>query len=188
MAHSYIWYSCVGKRSFPPCANRRSQPQNFCTIGPNCPVQGALGTGKLYKPGLVCLILIGVASSARFVAFIAMFSSFLRASLAALVASAVAVSAAPAIIIDVDLTVMLSLPDSKGDGSENVKVVTTVANTGNKPVQLLEDPRGVLRYFPEDSFIITGPADSHPSFNGARVSLASGYLTNLRSDAFGFCF
>jgi len=114
--------------------------------------------------------------------------SFLRASLVALVASAVAVSAAPAIILDVNLTVILSPLGLKGDGSENMKVITTVANTGSKQVKLLKDPRGVLRSFPEDSFIITGPTGSRPSFNGARVSLASGYLTNLRADAFSFCF
>lgn len=117
-----------------------------------------------------------------------MLSSYLRASFIALVASAVAVSAAPANIPGVGLTVILSLPASKGDGSENMKVITTVANTGNKPVKLLKDPRGVLSSFPEDSFAITSFTGSQPSFNGARVCLASGYPTNLRSDAFGLRF
>ena len=117
-----------------------------------------------------------------------MLFSSLRASLVALVASAVAVSAAPAIDIDINLTVIVSLLSSKGDGSENMKVTTTVTNTGNKSVKLLKDPRGVLSSFPENSFKITGPTGSHPSFTGARVSLASGYLTDLRADAFGSHF
>ena len=115
-----------------------------------------------------------------------MFSSSLHAALIALVA--VAVSAAPAVTPDANLAVLLSLPGLNGDGSENMKVTTTVANTGNKPVKLLKDPRGVLSSFPEDSFAITSFTGSQPSFNGARVSLASGYPTNLRSDAFGFHF
>ena len=115
-----------------------------------------------------------------------MFSSSLHAALIALVA--VAVSAAPAVTPDANLAVLLSLPGLNGDGSENMKVTTTVANTGNKPVKLLKDPRGVLSSFPEDSFIITGPSGSHPSFSGARVSLASGYLTSFRAYALGFRF
>ena len=111
-----------------------------------------------------------------------MFSFSLRASLIALVASVVAVSAAPSTTPDVDLTVRL------GDGSEDMKVITTVANTGSKPVKLFKDPRGVLSPFPEDSFTITGPTGSRPSFNGARASLASDYLTNLHPDAFCFHF
>jgi len=117
-----------------------------------------------------------------------MLPSSLRASLVALVASAFAVSAAPAVALDVHLIVTLSLLSLKGDGSENTNVITTVANTGDKSVKLLKDPRGVLDSFPEDSFTITGPAGSHPSFNGARVSLASGYPTNSRANAFGFHF
>jgi len=117
-----------------------------------------------------------------------MLPSSLSASLVALVASAIAVSAAPAASINVGLTITLSLPGLKGDGSENTNVVTTVANTGDKSVKLLNDPSGVLDSFPADSFTITGPTGSQPSFNGARVSLTSGYLTNLHHDTFRFHF
>ena len=117
-----------------------------------------------------------------------MFSSSFRASLVAIIASAVAVSAAPGILVDINLTVLLSLLGLKDGGSESMKVVTTVANTGNKPLRLLRDPRGVLNSFPEDSFTIADSTGSRPSFNGARVRLVSGYLTNSRADAFGFHF
>ena len=130
---------------------------------------------------------IGVTSPARFITFFTMFSSSLRASLVALIASGVAVSAAPALILGINLSVILSL-GSKSNGPENMNVVTTVANTGSKSVKLLKDPRGVLNSFPENSFTITGPTGSQPSFNGARVSLASSYVTKLRADAFGLPF
>jgi len=83
----------------------------------------------------------------------------------------VVVSAVPAITIDVDLTVTLSLPGSDGDGSENMKVITTVANTGDKTLKLLKDPRGILDSFPEDSFTVTDAAGSRPPFIGAKVNL-----------------
>ena len=117
--------------------------------------------------------LIGVASSTAFTTFITMFSSSLRASLVALVASAIVVSAAPG------LTVKTSTPNLKVDGLENLKVTTTVTNSGDETLKLLNDPRGVLNPFPENSFSITDTAGSRPSFNGAKVSCASCHLTNM---------
>ena len=111
-----------------------------------------------------------------------MFSSSLRASLIALVASAVVVSAGPG------LTVKTSTPNAKVDGLGNLKVTATVTNTGDQTLKLLKDPRGVLNTFPENTFSITGAVGSSPSFNGAKVDHASGYLTNTRAHAFGFRF
>ena len=92
-----------------------------------------------------------------------MFSSSLRASLVALVASAVAVSAAPGLVI--------KTPTSSLDvgGLENLKVTTTVINTGDETLKLLNDPRGVLNSFSENSFSITDAAGSRPLFKGAKV-------------------
>jgi len=111
-----------------------------------------------------------------------MFSSSLRASLVALVASVVLVSAGPG------LTVKTSTPSNKVNGLGSLKVTVTVTNTGDETLKLLNDPRGVLNTFPENTFSITDPTGSGPSFNGAKVYVTSGYLTNACAHAFGFRF
>ena len=111
-----------------------------------------------------------------------MFSSSLYASLIALVASAIVVSAAPG------LTVKASIPNTDVDGVENLKVTTTVTNTGDETLKLLNDPRGVLSFFPENTFSITDPTGSRPLFTGAKVNYASGYLTKACVHAGGSCF
>jgi len=108
-----------------------------------------------------------------------MFCHFLRTPLIVLVASTVAVSAAPG------LTVKTSTPNIKVDGLENLKVTTTVVNTGDETLKLLNDPRGVLNTFPENTFSITDAAGSRPLFNGAKVN--RGFLTNTCIHAFGSC-
>ena len=97
-----------------------------------------------------------------------MLSSSLHASLIAFVTSAVAVSAA-AISAAPGLTVNTSIPNVQVNGLENLKVTTTVTNTGGKTLKLLNDPRGALSPFPENTFSITDPNGSSPSFNGAKV-------------------
>jgi peptidyl-Lys metalloendopeptidase len=111
-----------------------------------------------------------------------MFSSYLRASLAALVASAITASAAPS------LTVKTSTPNAIVDGLGNLKVTATITNTGDETLKLLNDPRGVLNKFPENSFNITDATGSRPSFNGAKVNHASGHLTSMCAQVFGFRF
>ena len=92
-----------------------------------------------------------------------MFSSFLCASLVALIASVVAVSATPS------LTIKTLVPNVLVDELENLKVITTVTNTGDETLKLLNDPRGALSSFPEDTFSITDATGSRPSFNGVKV-------------------
>ena len=87
-----------------------------------------------------------------------------RASLVALAASAVAVSASPG------LTVKTSTPSTNVDGLQNLKVTTTITNTGDEILKLLNDPRGVLDPFPGNSFTITDASGSRPSFVGATVN------------------
>ena len=93
-----------------------------------------------------------------------MFSSSLCAPLIALIASAISISAAPSLTLDAS-----TLNGVNVDGLENLKVTTTITNTGDGTLRLLNDPRGVLDTFPEDSFFITDLAGSGPSFNGAKV-------------------
>ena len=92
-----------------------------------------------------------------------MFSSSLRAALVALVASAVAVSAAPG------LTLKLSGAE-KVDGVDNLKVVATLENTGDETLKLLNDPRGPLSTLPTETFFIEHEATgATPSFTGVKV-------------------
>ena len=112
-----------------------------------------------------------------------MLSSSLRAFLIALVASAAAVYAAPVADISLGLHVSVEL---NLNGRPGPLLTVTVDNRSGKTLKLLKDPRGVLDTFPEDSFAITDATGSRPSFNGAKVSHASGYLASSRADGFGF--
>ena len=103
--------------------------------------------------------------------------SSLRAVVAVLVASAVAAGAAPS------LTVKASAPNVEVYGLRNMKVTVTIINTGDEVLKLLNDPRGVLSSFPEDSFIITNANGTHPSFDGAKVNYRSGRPGNVRVNA-----
>jgi peptidyl-Lys metalloendopeptidase len=108
-----------------------------------------------------------------------MFFSYLHASLVALVSYTVTVSVAPG------LTVKTPTPNANVDGLENLKVTATITNTGDLTLKLLNDPRGVLDAFPENSFNITGATGSRPLFNGAKVSCGSGHPINMCIHAFG---
>ena len=109
-----------------------------------------------------------------------MLSSSLRDFFIALVVSAVAVSAAPG------LTVKASTSSVNVDGLENLKVTTSVTNTGDEALKLLNDPRGVLNIFPEDTFTVTDASGSRPSFNGAKVIHPPGCPPNTCADGFGY--
>jgi len=178
-------FSVRNKRNDPRCSPTvgvRHSTYNISLTPCGCyPVYDGLGTRRLFKSGLFG----HTAPSAPFPTLTIMFSSPLRASFVALVASAVAISAAPALTSNVDLTVTLSLLDLKDDGPGNMKVVTTIVNTGNKTLKLLKDPRGILDSFPDDTFTVTDPTGSHPPFIGAKVNHASGHLTTVRTDACG---
>ena len=91
-----------------------------------------------------------------------MFSSTLRAALIALVATATAVSATPSLLLKV------SGPQAV-DGVENLRVVTTLTNTGDETLKLLKDPNSVLNTMPADTFTITAADGSSPSFAGVRL-------------------
>ena len=114
-----------------------------------------------------------------------MFSSFLRAPLTALVTYVAAVSAIPAISSAPSLTVKTSIADLNFDGLKSLEVTATIVNTGEKTIQLLNDPRGVLDPFPEDSFTIIDPSGSRLPFIGARVSHTSVYVVILRANILG---
>ena len=114
-----------------------------------------------------------------------MLSRSFCAPLALIVGYAVAVSIVPAVPTTPGLTVKTSTSNINIDGVKNLKVTVTIVNTGRETLKLLNDPHGVLDPFPEDSFNITNPSGSGPSFNGVTVSRVSGYMMNLRVNVFG---
>ena len=87
-----------------------------------------------------------------------------------LIAYGVAVSTLPVVSTVPSLTVKTSTSNVNIDGLKNLKVTATIVNTGGETLKLLNDPRGVLDPFPEDSFTITDPSGSGPAFNGASVN------------------
>ena len=104
-----------------------------------------------------------------------MFPPPLRSLLAVVIAYVAAITAAPAISTVPSLTIRTSTPNVNIDGSESLKVATTIANTGNGTLNLLNGPRGVFNSLPEDSFNVTGPSGPRPSFSGSSVNRVSGY-------------
>ncbi|KAH9858230.1 peptidyl-Lys metalloendopeptidase [Lenzites betulinus] len=91
-----------------------------------------------------------------------MFSSAVRTALVALAASAVAVSA------ERGLSLKVSGPEAV-DGVNNLQVTTTLVNTGDETLKLLNDPRTSLNSLPANSFAITTDAGESPSFVGVKV-------------------
>ena len=71
--------------------------------------------------------------SSTVITIFTMLSSFLRASLIALVVSAATTSAAPAVPGGPSMTIRTSTPNPDVDGLLNLKVTTTIVNTGGEP-------------------------------------------------------
>ena len=91
-----------------------------------------------------------------------MFCTSLRAALFVLAATASAVFAAPGLSLQVTGPNVVN-------GVENLKVVTTLTNTGDETLKLLKDPNSVLNTMPADTFTITAADGSSPSFAGVRL-------------------
>ncbi|KAK7438460.1 hypothetical protein VKT23_018073 [Stygiomarasmius scandens] len=91
-----------------------------------------------------------------------MFSSILRSSLVALVVSTIVVTATQ------EVTLKVSGPEY-AKGVDNLKVKTTLTNTGSDNLSLLNDPRSILDTAPTDSFRIVGSGGTSPAFSGMRL-------------------
>lgn len=83
-----------------------------------------------------------------------------------LVTSAIWVAAAPT--ASPGLSVKVAGPGTV-DGVQNLKVVTTVTNTGSQTLKLLNDPRTVLDNSPTRSFAIKNAEGTSPTFKGIMV-------------------
>ena len=93
-----------------------------------------------------------------------MFSTSLRATLVALVAIAAAASVAATPGLSVKVTGPATV-----DSVENLKVVTTLTNTGDETLKLLNDPNSILDTLPTEAFIIASDSGASPDFIGFRV-------------------
>lgn len=92
-----------------------------------------------------------------------MFTSTVRSALLALAASAVAVNAAQSISLKV------TGPESVNT-VEDLKVTTTITNTGDETVKLLNDPLSPLSQLPANTFKITGGSKgASPTFTGIKA-------------------
>ena len=109
---------------------------------------------------------IRIASPTALGIFIVMLSLCLYAPLAALITYVAAVVAAPSLVVRTSFNSNLR----NVEGSNNLKVTTTVVNTGGRTLKLFNDPRGVLDPFPENTFSITNATGFRPPFNGAKVN------------------
>ncbi|KAK7438459.1 hypothetical protein VKT23_018072 [Stygiomarasmius scandens] len=106
-----------------------------------------------------------------------MFSSTIRSALIALAASAITAAAAP------ELTLKVSGPEL-AKGVDNLKVTTTLTNTGSDSLQLLNDPRSLLTTTPTNSFRISSSSGASPAFNGMKVKYVPSVAAKLPNASF----
>ena len=107
----------------------------------------------------------------------------LCATLAAFVAYAFAVPSTPVSSATPSLTVRTSIQNITAAGLRNLEVTTTITNTGDDTLKLLNDPRGLFSSSPENAFIITDPSGSQIPFGGALVNHLD-YTTDPSANAF----
>ncbi|KAG6873177.1 hypothetical protein C0995_001787 [Termitomyces sp. Mi166 len=91
-----------------------------------------------------------------------MISNALRATLVALVASAVAVSAIPNLSVKVT-------GEPAVTGVDKLVVKTTVTNTGDEILTLLNHPESPLNKLPANTFTITDASGATPTFTGIKA-------------------
>ncbi|PIL33831.1 hypothetical protein GSI_03537 [Ganoderma sinense ZZ0214-1] len=100
-----------------------------------------------------------------------MFASSICVVLIVLVAAASCLAAAPSLSLGVTGPGVV-------DGVENMKVVTTLTNTGDETLKLLNDPRTILSALPVDTFTITDSDGASPSFIGVLVKYSPSLAAN----------
>ncbi|KAL1697381.1 hypothetical protein GGG16DRAFT_41433 [Schizophyllum commune] len=91
-----------------------------------------------------------------------MFSASTKAALASIVLSALAVSATQSVSLKV------AGPSDVTD-VENLKVTTTITNTGDETLKLFNDPNSALSTLPANTFAISNSAGAVPQFTGIKA-------------------
>ncbi|KAH8824093.1 peptidyl-Lys metalloendopeptidase [Flagelloscypha sp. PMI_526] len=89
-----------------------------------------------------------------------MFSNTLRAALIALCALTVSATK--------ELTLSVAGPASV-DGVQNLKVTTSIVNTGDETLKILKDVRGPLSTLPTETFNIVAEDGTTPTFSGVKA-------------------
>ncbi|KXN92732.1 Peptidyl-Lys metalloendopeptidase [Leucoagaricus sp. SymC.cos] len=107
-----------------------------------------------------------------------MFTPTAHTAIFALAASAVTVNAVQSLSLKVTGPELVN-------NVENLKVTTTITNTGDKTLKLLNDPLSPLSQLPANIFKITGEAKNvTPSFQGIKAKfvpkVTSAYCTDLK--------
>ncbi|KAG6908007.1 hypothetical protein DXG01_006542 [Tephrocybe rancida] len=105
-----------------------------------------------------------------------MFSNALRATLVALVASAVAVSAVPSLSVKV-------AGEPAVAGVDKLVVKTTITNTGDEILTLLNHPESPLSKLPADTFKITDATGAKPAFTGIKAKYSPAAAIAAGKDA-----
>ncbi|KAJ3488200.1 hypothetical protein NLI96_g3033 [Meripilus lineatus] len=102
-----------------------------------------------------------------------------RSAIVVLIASAIGTSATPG------LSLKVTGPDAV-DGVDNLKVITTLINTGDETLKLLNNPLGPLSKMPTNTFaIINEQSGGVPRFNGVKVKyVANSAIKTGGADAF----
>ncbi|KAL1696007.1 hypothetical protein GGG16DRAFT_44080 [Schizophyllum commune] len=91
-----------------------------------------------------------------------MFSATLKAALASVALSAITASATQSVSLKV------AGPSDVTD-VENLKVVTTITNTGDETLKLFNDPNSALSTMPANTFRIGNSAGAAPQFTGIKA-------------------
>ncbi|TRM66112.1 hypothetical protein BD626DRAFT_398166 [Schizophyllum amplum] len=105
-----------------------------------------------------------------------MFTATLKAALASIALSALAASATQSVSMKV------AGPSDVTD-VENLKVTTTITNTGDETLRLFNDPNSPLSTMPANTFAISNSAGAAPKFTGikAKYSMDTVVEKNLNS-------
>ncbi|KAL1729952.1 hypothetical protein EV714DRAFT_250807 [Schizophyllum commune] len=106
-----------------------------------------------------------------------MFFSSSSSVLASLALSAVAVSATQS------LSLKVAGPSDVTD-VENLKVTTTITNTGDETLKLFNHPRSALSKLPANTFVIGNSAGASPKFTGVYAKYSMDHIVAKNSSAF----
>ncbi|TRM66498.1 hypothetical protein BD626DRAFT_451525 [Schizophyllum amplum] len=106
-----------------------------------------------------------------------MFSATLKAALAYIALSAITASATQSVSMKV------AGPSDVTD-VENLQITTTITNTGDEMLRLVNDPKSPLSTMPADTFAITNSAGAAPKFVGIKAKYSMEVLSVEDADAF----
>ncbi|KAJ8495994.1 hypothetical protein ONZ45_g12642 [Pleurotus djamor] len=105
-----------------------------------------------------------------------LFSPSIRSGLATVVFAALAASAAPGLTLKVSGSDVVK-------GVDNLRVDTTLVNTGDETLKLLNDPLSPLSKLPAETFTITDVSGTQASFTGIRAKYVPAQAAKLEDES-----